>query len=101
MPPRATPYAQQFSRNLETWMDSTTQARVQKLSAARKTATDPVAACREFWNIFIRGYFANPDDTTTLARMRGDVCDAPPEALRNGSLVSASALQPLGDWDWR
>ena len=33
--------------------------------------------------------------------MLGDVCDAPPEALRNGGVVSAAVLRPLGDWDWR
>ena len=101
MPARATPYMQQFSENLRAWMDKTMQARVRELGEARKTASDPIAACKAFWSIFIRGYFANPADTTVLARMRGDVCEVPPEALRNSTLVNASALQPLGDWDWR
>src|SRR5262249_11626850 len=101
MPVRATPYMRQFSENLSAWMDETMQIRVQKLGEARRTASDPIAACRGFWSIFIRGYFADPADTTALAHMRGDVCDAPPEALRNSALVNAAALQPLGDWDWR
>jgi proline iminopeptidase len=101
MPARATPYMQQFSRNLEAWMDSTVQTRVRELGAARRTASDPVAACREFWSVFIRGYFANPSDKEVMARMRGDVCDAPPEAIRNQGVVNRSALQPLGDWDLR
>ena len=101
MPPRRTPYMQQFGRNLYAWMDSSTAARVRTLAAARDTTSDAVSACRAFWRIFIRGYFANPADTTGASRMLGDVCDAPPEALRNGALVSAAVLRPLGDWDWR
>jgi proline iminopeptidase len=101
MAPRATPYMRQFSQNLVAWMDGAKQARVQALREARSTASDPVTACREFWNIFIRGYFANPADTSVLTRMRGDVCAVPADALRNSNLVNTSALRPLGDWDWR
>jgi len=60
-----------------------------------------VSACRAYWSIFIRGYFPDPHDMTMVRRMRGDVCDAPPEALRNGRLVGRSVLGPFGDWDWR
>lgn len=101
IPPRATPYMQQFSQNLRAWMDSATAARFATLAEARRDASDPVAACRAYWTIFIRGYFADPQDTTLPARMRGDVCNAPPEAIRNSGLVSASVLGPFGDWDWR
>lgn len=101
MPPRATPYMQQFGQNLHAWMDNTMEARVATLAAARRDATDPVAACRAYWSVFIQGYFANPQDSAGPARMRGDVCDAPPEAIRNTGVVSASVLRPLGDWDWR
>jgi pimeloyl-ACP methyl ester carboxylesterase len=51
--------------------------------------------------VFIHGYFSDPRDTTLPARMRGDVCSDPPEALRNSGLVSRSVLGPFGDWDWR
>jgi proline iminopeptidase len=101
IPPRATPYMRQFGQNLHAWMDSTTAARVATLAEARRDASDPVAACRAYWSVFARGYFADPHDTALHARMRGDVCDAPPEAIRNGGLVYASVLGPMGDWDWR
>jgi proline iminopeptidase len=101
VPLRATPYMQQFGRHLRMWMDSATAARFATISAAREHASDPVGACRAYWSIFIHGYFADPEDATGPARMRGDVCDAPPAAIRNGDLVGAAVLGPLGDWDWR
>lgn len=101
MPPRRTPYMQQFGRNLYAWMDSSTAAKARTLAAARDTASDAASACRAFWSIFIRGYFANPAETSGASRMLGDVCAAPPEALRNGAVVSAAVLRPFGDWDWR
>ena len=71
------------------------------LAASQDTASDATAACRAFWSLFIRGYFADRAAPTGRTQMRGDVCDAPPSALRNSSLVGAATLGPLGDWDWR
>ena len=80
------------------WMDSTTAGRLQSLSAAqRDPSADPIVACRDFWAVFIRGYMADP---RAPVRMQGDVCAAPPDAIRNGQLVYAAALSPY-DWDWR
>jgi len=101
MPPRSTPYMEEFGENLYAWMDDEQQARIQELSEARHTADDVESACRSFWGLFIRGYFTDPHDPAGPARMRGDVCDAPPEALRNGGVVSAAVMEPFGDWDWR
>jgi proline iminopeptidase len=97
MPARASHMAR-FGQNLGSWMDSTTADRVRSLSAARAdVSADPVATCRDFWAVFIRGYMADPHAPIT---MRGDVCAAPPDAIRNGSLIYAAALAPF-DWDWR
>lgn len=101
MPARATPHMAQFGRQLRAWMDSATAARVAAIGTARRTAADPVQACRDYWGIFIRGYMSDPHDQSLPSRMRGDVCDAPPEAIRNAGLVGASVLGPFGDWDWR
>lgn len=101
MPMRRTPWMQQFGENLRTWMDEPTAKRVGELAAARQNASDPVAACRAYWAVFIRGYMANPHDLSVLGRMRGDVCDDPPAALANSSVVYRGALGAAGDWDWR
>jgi proline iminopeptidase len=101
IPLRATPWMQQFGRNLRAWMDSATAARFAEVAAARRDASDPVTACRAYWAVFIHGYFSDPRDPTLPARMRGDVCSDPPEAIRNSGLVGRSVLGPFGDWDWR
>lgn len=101
LPIRRTPWMQQFGENLRKWMDDPTATRVDELAAARRDAPDPVAACRAYWAVFIRGYLANPQDPSALGRMRGDVCDDPPAAIANTGVVSRGALGPLGDWDWR
>ena len=98
-PPRRDPWMPQFSANLHAWMDSATAADVAQLAAARDTTSDPQAACRAFWAVFIRGYLAEPD--SSLARFRGDVCSAPPDAIRNQPVVGRFTLGPLGSWDWR
>jgi pimeloyl-ACP methyl ester carboxylesterase len=78
-------------------MDDETSRQVAALAAARRGG---VAACRDYWAVFIRGYMADPNDKVALGRMRGDVCDAPPEAIANGGVVSSAALGSNG-WDWR
>lgn len=100
LPARSTPWMEQFGANLRRWMDEATSRRVGELAAARRGASDPVAACRAYWSVFIRGYMADPNDLAMLGRIRGDVCDAPPEAIANTGVVSRAALAP-GQWDWR
>ena len=101
LPMRRAPWMQQFGENLRKWMDEPTAKRVEELAAARRNAADPVAACRAYWGVFIRGYLANPQDLSAMGRMRGDVCNDPPAAISNAGVVSRAALGPLGDWDWR
>ncbi|MFN8570831.1 MAG: alpha/beta hydrolase [Gemmatimonadaceae bacterium] len=101
MPARATPWGATFGTNLRTWMDQATRLKLVQLAKARDTSSDVAGACRAYWHVFIRGYFSDPGDTAMIARMHGDPCTAPPAAFRNGKVVSASTLNPLGDWDWR
>lgn len=100
IPARSAPWMNQFGTNLRRWMDEATSKQVAALAAARRGASDPAAACRAYWAVFIRGYMADPNDTAMLGRMRGDVCDAPPEAIANGGVVYSAALGSNG-WDWR
>jgi proline iminopeptidase len=101
MPMRRGPWMQQFGENLRKWMDEPTAKRVDELAVARRNAPDPVAACRAYWAVFLRGYLSDPQDLSVLSRMRGDVCNDPPVAISNIGVVSRAALGPLGDWDWR
>ncbi len=104
MPIRNAPYNEQFAQNLIAWMDSTTLAELQthfQAIQAIATAPDPHATCRGFWRIYLRGYFGDPQDTSTVQSMRGDLCDVSTEALRNSHVVRTLTMQSLGDWDWR
>jgi proline iminopeptidase len=96
MPPRRNPYMQQFAANLYVWMDTETRSRVIAAERARTGAADPVAACRVYWALFVRAYFAEPLGN---ARIEGDFCAGAPENL--GNLVASRTLGSLGDWDWR
>jgi len=99
LPPRRDPFLAEFGKSLTAWMDDAAGARIGQLDAARKDpSVEPVAACRAFWKEFIRGYFF---DAAAIARLKGDVCDIPAEALRNQSVVAGAALGPLQSWDWR
>jgi proline iminopeptidase len=104
MPIRYAPHWPEFGRNLTAWMDSATRAEFLAVSEAMEaieTIPDPHATCRNFWNIYMRGYFADPHDPATLQRMRGDMCDAPSAALRNSEAVRGLTMKSLGDFDWR
>jgi proline iminopeptidase len=98
MPPRRLPYMEQFGRNVRSWMDDATRQQMVALAEAREDAADPVAACRAYWTIFIRGYFADPNNPGTV---RGDVCDDPADAVKNQNTVYDLTMGPLGDYDWR
>lgn len=98
IPPRRSPYWEQFGNNLTARMDASTRQTIAELREARNNAADPVTACRNFWSLFIRGYFADP---RRIASFQGDVCGDPPDAVRNQSRVASLTMESLGDWDWR
>ena len=101
-PPRNTPYMQQLSRTLMEWMDSTTRAKTEQLMEARQDTTiSAKASCKAFWELFIRGYFADPHDLVTIRSMRGNFCSGSETALRNGGLVWMHTFNSAGEFDLR
>ncbi|HEX2094166.1 MAG TPA: alpha/beta hydrolase [Longimicrobiaceae bacterium] len=96
IPLRRDPYMGQFGRNLRAWMDSTTRVAVSAAARALASTSNPVAACRAYWALFIRGYLADPMGSIPV---RGDPCDGTPQTLNNQ--VYQYTLGPLGAWDWR
>jgi proline-specific peptidase len=84
-----------FGRNLLVWADSGMRARIDQLSrTARDSTTDRIESCRAFWKEFIRGYWFDANDTTSMRRMRGDVCSYPGamnDLARVGQLTATSA----------
>lgn len=60
---------------------------------------NPAGACRRFWAIALGPRFADPGRTHEL---KGDLCSAPPEAIRHAMAVTNPAtMESLGDWDLR
>jgi proline iminopeptidase len=101
-PVRREPHLPQIFSYISKWMDSITMKKFNQLRAHRvNPLLDAKETCREYWKLAIRGYFANPNDTVNINRMKGDFCSATSQAIRNGSKVSACTWASLGDWDWR
>ncbi len=101
-PPRSTPYMQQFIPKIMDWMDTPAKAEVQQLMQARQDTTiNAITSCEAFWEVFIRGYFADPHDLETIRSMKGSFCTGSKVALRNGAVVSTLTLESAGDFDLR
>lgn len=100
MPPRAEPYMTAFSETLQSRFTDGDRATMAETSARRRKATDAEApdACRAYYAVFIKGYLHSPE---AAARMRGDLCAAPAEALRNFSNINRSIMDSLGAFDVR
>jgi proline iminopeptidase len=96
-PPQTDP---RFARNLVAWADSTSLDRIARLrQAASSAGGDRLGTCRAFWNVFIRGYWADPNDTTSMRRMRGDLC-AYPTAMADMDQVGPLTITSIGSRDY-
>jgi len=89
-----------FVRNLVAWADSGTREQIAQLrQAAGEVAGDRIESCRAFWRVFMRGYWADPNDTLSVARMRGDTCPSP-GAMRDMTRVGQLTLASAGEHDY-
>jgi proline iminopeptidase len=59
-------------------------------------AEDPKAVCREYFQLLLPFYVADPQ---SVYRFRGDVCSGPDEAVRHRLFVNEQIIKSLGDWD--
>jgi proline-specific peptidase len=78
-----------------------TMAMRSRLAAIRRTmpdVPDPIETCREFFRVYTRQFFAQPDN---MSKRRGSSCDAPAEGVRNYFVVNEATLASLGDYDLR
>lgn len=103
MPIRFSPHWEEFGQNLVAWMDGPTLEEYRVVSqrmALLADAPDPHAVCRDFWDVYMRGYLAAPR-RAAVQRMRGDLCAASAESLRNAEVLREATMRALGDFDWR
>jgi proline-specific peptidase len=59
-------------------------------------AEDPKALCREYYQLLLPFYVADP---RSISRLKGDVCSAPDDAVRRQLLVNEQIVNSLGDWN--
>ncbi len=73
-------------------------SRFQSMSvpAVWRSARDPLALCRRFYDLLLPVYFSDVD---RAAKMRGDVCYGPQEAVRRQPTVNKIIWESLGEWD--
>ena len=72
--------------------------RLADTARAMPESPDPVATCREFFSVYLKQFFVDPE---AQARRRGSSCDAPPEGVRNYFVVNEATFASLGDYDFR
>jgi proline iminopeptidase len=79
--------------------DSTTRRQMQARAAAWRADPENASACRAFYVLWFRPFFADP---AVMSRSKGDFCAGTPESLRNGmESVERFTMASLGEWDWQ
>ncbi len=79
--------------------DSAEARRMAEAMAARRQDPGDPAACRAYYAIWFRPFFADPD---AARRSRGDFCAGTPESRSNKmASVDRYTLPSLGRYDWR
>jgi proline iminopeptidase len=87
-----------FAERLVAWADSGTRNRIGRLRQAARESSGS-QTCRAYWQVFIRGYWSNPNDSIGIARMRGDICGSP-TAMRDMDRVGQLTLASVGARDY-
>jgi proline iminopeptidase len=72
-------------------------ARLAELRSQMPTTQDPIGLCHEMFAAYLKPYFADPG---AMQRRRGDSCNAPPEAVRNYTIINDAGFASLGDWNF-
>lgn len=79
--------------------DTAEVERMEAAMAARRANPGDAAACRAYYAIWFRPFFA---DAGAAQRSRGDICAGSPESLRNKmESVDRHVFPSLGNYDWR
>ncbi len=79
--------------------DSGEIARMEAAMAARRADPADHAACRTYYAIWFRPFFADP---ASAGKSRGDICAGSPESMRNKmASVDRYVIASLGRYDWR
>ncbi|MFN8580325.1 MAG: alpha/beta hydrolase [Gemmatimonadaceae bacterium] len=101
VPPRRGEFWQRFAKNMATRLDSSMQARasdaVKRLGDGH---SDVRQACRDYWDVGLRGRVAEPDRIPAM--IHADLCASDPAGIRYGlTTTNRVVMGSFGNWDLR
>lgn len=100
MPIALSPYAKERGEKITSLMKPDDTARLKELAKSAKGASEKElnAICRDETRIFFGPYLFHPDGHE---RDWAEMCDVPPEAMRNTRIVNEAVNGSLGNFDLR
>jgi proline iminopeptidase len=87
-----------FQQSRSTSPDEESMAQLNKLQEEGLAESDPERYCKEFWNIYMKQIFHDPEK---IELFRSDRCQCENERRSNVSMQIGAILESLGEWDWR
>lgn len=87
-----------FAKATSTPMDDESQALVKKMKDEGLDKSDPERFCHEYWNIYMKRIFYNPEK---LIRFQSNKCKCKNELPDNVHFHLSTMIKSLGNWDWR
>lgn len=87
-----------FQQYQSTPFDQESMDQLKKLQAEGVAESDPERYCTEFWNIYMKRIFHDPDK---IGWMRSDKCQCANEMPENVTMLLGTIIGSLGKWDWR
>ena len=98
IPPKKGKFFEEYGASLQSRLNAEQLRRADDLQKSFETSTDPVAVCREYWQIMTPPRVAK---SLSASLVKSDLCTAPPEAIRYGmTKTNPITFGSLGDWDW-
>ncbi len=87
-----------FLRSRSTPIDEQSMTQLNKMKDDGLDKTDPEKFCSEYWNIYMKRIFYDPDK---IGLMRSDKCQCENEMPDNVNFQLSAIIASLGEWDWR
>jgi len=87
-----------FAKAISTPMDSESQALIKKMKDEGLDKSDPECFCHEYWNIYMKRIFYNPEK---LSWFQSNKCKCKNELPDNVHFHLSTMIKSLGNWDWR
>jgi len=87
-----------FVQSGSTPFDEESLAQLKKLQEDGLEKSDPERYCQEYWNIYMKRIFHDPEK---IGSMRSDKCKCANEVPANVNMQLLAIIGKLKEWDWR